>query len=258
MDVLKIGRAPDNNLVLDDASVSRYHARIEFRSGRWHLDDLNSSHGTMINGKIIEGPVELKPSDQIMISEIKLYFDGRALFSEEGKKLLVLSRSSAPSATPGIVDYAPGRVLPGRATAIAPKRSKLPAIAGLSVLFLVFVVLLFAVSTNKSEQQTTDLDKVSSVPQPDIVYATISYDGGEYTGWLKDGVPHSQGIIRYPADGGSGAFVNILVNRENTARMYEGEWRNGLKHGYGKMTYPSGMIEEGYWENGQFVGRLAN
>jgi hypothetical protein len=258
MDVLKIGRAPDNNLVLDDASVSRYHARIDYRSGRWHLDDLNSSHGTKVNGKKIEGPVELKPSDKIMISEVKMYFDGRALFSAEGKQLLVLRRSPASSATPAPFRQTPGQVLPGRATAIAPKRSKLPAIAGLSALILVFAVLLIAVSADKSEPQTTSRNTVTSVPQDVVEYKTFSYDGGEYTGWLKAGIPHGQGTIRYPADGGSGAFVNILVNREKTARMYEGEWRNGLKHGYGKMTYPSGMIEEGYWENGQFVGRRSN
>jgi hypothetical protein len=120
------------------------------------------------------------------------------------------------------------------------------------------VVLLLAVTANKSEQQSANQDSGVYVPPVVSEYATISYDGGEYTGWLKNGVPDGQGTMKYSVSGSSGAFVNILINRENTVSMYVGEWRFGLKHGYGKMTYPSGKVEEGYWENGQFVGRSGN
>jgi hypothetical protein len=257
MDVLRIGRAADNNLVLDDASVSRYHARIYKRSGSWYIDDLNSSHGTTVNGKKVDEPLELKPSDIIMLSDVKLYFDGRAIITEKGKKLL-LSRPAVPVAPSGFAGHNPGRVLPGRVAYITPKKSKLPSTAGLIALFLLFVVLLYAVTANKSEPQKANQGHGAYVPQVVAEYATISYDGGEYTGWLKNGIPDGQGTIKYPVSGSSGAFVNILINREKTVSMYEGEWRNGLKHGYGKMTYPNGRVELGYWENGQFVGLSGN
>ena len=44
---------------------------------------------------------------------------------------------------------------------------------------------------------------------------------------------HAFGVLRY-AHGG----------------MYEGEFKNGLKHGYGKLKHADGQIE-GTWENGE-------
>jgi predicted component of type VI protein secretion system len=45
-----IGRAPGNTHVLEDVAISRQHARIFVRDGRHWLADLNSSHGTFVNG----------------------------------------------------------------------------------------------------------------------------------------------------------------------------------------------------------------
>lgn len=45
-----IGRAPDNDLVLADSRVSRHHARITARGGRFVLADLGSTNGTVVNG----------------------------------------------------------------------------------------------------------------------------------------------------------------------------------------------------------------
>lgn len=48
---LKIGRAPDNDIVLNDLSVSRYHAFLEWQEGKVHLVDLGSKAGTHLNGQ---------------------------------------------------------------------------------------------------------------------------------------------------------------------------------------------------------------
>jgi hypothetical protein len=45
-----IGRHPDNDIVIDDALVSRTHARIEYRRGRFVLCD-NSTNGTYLLGE---------------------------------------------------------------------------------------------------------------------------------------------------------------------------------------------------------------
>jgi len=47
---ITIGRAPDNTIVLESSKVSRNHCVIESRDGRWHVRDLDSSHGTTVNG----------------------------------------------------------------------------------------------------------------------------------------------------------------------------------------------------------------
>ena len=46
---VSLGRAADNDVVLDDASVSRYHARIEWLESQPHVIDLGSANETIIN-----------------------------------------------------------------------------------------------------------------------------------------------------------------------------------------------------------------
>src|SRR5580704_15443341 len=56
------GRNADNNLVLRDNRVSRNHARIFFENGHYVVEDLNSRHGTWVNGERIARHV-LRNSD---------------------------------------------------------------------------------------------------------------------------------------------------------------------------------------------------
>ncbi len=47
-----IGRRSDNDIIIQDASVSNHHARLNFEEN-YFLTDLRSSNGTYINGKKI-------------------------------------------------------------------------------------------------------------------------------------------------------------------------------------------------------------
>ncbi len=71
---VSLGRAADNAVVLDDASASRYHARIEWIGGQPYLTDLGSVNGTLVNGARIEAnvPVRLGPEDRIVIVELEI------------------------------------------------------------------------------------------------------------------------------------------------------------------------------------------
>ena len=48
--VITIGQSNQNDVVLADDSVSRTHARLEYRDGGWHVSDLGSTNGTFLNG----------------------------------------------------------------------------------------------------------------------------------------------------------------------------------------------------------------
>jgi galactitol-specific phosphotransferase system IIB component len=62
--IVKVGRASDNDVVLKDASVSRYHCEFFFdENGNVFLTDKDSSNGTFVNGKKISGSVQLNPND---------------------------------------------------------------------------------------------------------------------------------------------------------------------------------------------------
>ena len=63
-DGIGIGRAANNDLVLDDTAVSSTHARIVRREQGWLLRDLGSSNGTLVNGEavlehVLESGVEI-------------------------------------------------------------------------------------------------------------------------------------------------------------------------------------------------------
>ena len=69
-----LGRAEDNTIVLDDASVSRHHVRIEWLEGHPHLTDLGSANGTLINGAAVaaNAPKRLVFGDGIQIVDFEL------------------------------------------------------------------------------------------------------------------------------------------------------------------------------------------
>jgi hypothetical protein len=50
---LTIGRKSDNDIVISDPGVSRYHARVEIDGNDTYLVDLSSTNGTLINGEEI-------------------------------------------------------------------------------------------------------------------------------------------------------------------------------------------------------------
>lgn len=62
--VINIGRRLDNTIVLDDARISRRHAQLRLRQGRYVLLDLGSRGGTAVNGAEIEECI-LQSGDRI-------------------------------------------------------------------------------------------------------------------------------------------------------------------------------------------------
>ena len=68
-----IGRTDRSYIFIDDASVSREHAFIERRDGRFILEDLKSTNGTSINGEFVDVHV-LNHGDKIRIGNTVLQF----------------------------------------------------------------------------------------------------------------------------------------------------------------------------------------
>ncbi|HEX8917505.1 MAG TPA: FHA domain-containing protein, partial [Chloroflexota bacterium] len=60
----------DNDIVLDDKRVSRHHAEIQEKGGRWLLRDMGSTNGTAVNGKIVK-EAALKPGDQVSLGGLE-------------------------------------------------------------------------------------------------------------------------------------------------------------------------------------------
>lgn len=71
--VVNIGRRLDNQLILDNPHVSRTHAQIRVRQGRYVIFDLGSTSGTKVNGHRISQHV-LRAGDVISIAAIRLVY----------------------------------------------------------------------------------------------------------------------------------------------------------------------------------------
>ena len=74
---LTFGRSSDNDVVLRDFSVSRYHARIEFEDGVARVTDLDSTNGVKINETMVaSGP--LAAGDRLSIGSFVLLVEDSA------------------------------------------------------------------------------------------------------------------------------------------------------------------------------------
>jgi hypothetical protein len=71
--VVTLGRALDNDVVLDDPRVSRHHAQLRVRQGRYVLYDTGSSGGTFVN-QLPVSEVVLNAGDVISLAGAQIIF----------------------------------------------------------------------------------------------------------------------------------------------------------------------------------------
>ncbi len=71
--VISIGRALDNDVIIENPRVSRYHAQLRQRYGRYVLYDVGSSDGTQINGYPVEECV-LHSGDVISFAGVQVIY----------------------------------------------------------------------------------------------------------------------------------------------------------------------------------------
>jgi hypothetical protein len=71
--IMNVGRHRDNDIILDSTNVSRHHAQIRLRFGRFVLFDLGSTGGTMVNGAPIREAV-LQTGDVIRLIDVNLVY----------------------------------------------------------------------------------------------------------------------------------------------------------------------------------------
>ena len=79
---LSIGRAPDNDIILDNRGISRKHARIELAGNEAILIDNESLNGTFINRRKVTEE-RLRDNDVITIGKFELEFHARTTGEEK-------------------------------------------------------------------------------------------------------------------------------------------------------------------------------
>jgi predicted component of type VI protein secretion system len=158
-DQLTIGRDSSNEVVINDAEVSRRHARLTFQGGKYVLEDLGSTNGTFVNGQRLAGPRVLKAGEVVSFGEqIVLVFEA-STFDPAATVASPRAAAAIPSASrpvapppPPTTDYA-GSVPAGPPPMTGPpakKTNPAPIIIGVAALLVVCVCggLLWYIDSN--------------------------------------------------------------------------------------------------------------
>jgi pSer/pThr/pTyr-binding forkhead associated (FHA) protein len=83
---LRVGRMPENDLVIDNLAVSRFHARLHLEERRVFLEDAGSENGCVVNGERLAGRREIAPGDRIAIGKHELRVRSASPAGEPGRK----------------------------------------------------------------------------------------------------------------------------------------------------------------------------
>jgi len=76
---INVGRVQGNDLMLAKGNVSKHHARLLFRDGRFIVTDLKSTNGTYVNGRKISQATIVREGDKIYVGDFVLRLEtGRA------------------------------------------------------------------------------------------------------------------------------------------------------------------------------------
>src|SRR5438046_9718350 len=73
-DLITIGRAPDNMIVIRDPSVSSHHAQLQLVGETYRLKDLDSTNGTRVNGIPIAATA-LRFDDRIRFGAVEARYE---------------------------------------------------------------------------------------------------------------------------------------------------------------------------------------
>ena len=74
--VSKVGRDKTNTISLyNDSYVSRHHAWILLIKGKYYVEDLGSTNGTLLNGEVLAERKQLSSGDQLKFGRTELLFE---------------------------------------------------------------------------------------------------------------------------------------------------------------------------------------
>jgi len=152
-----IGRTPENDLTIDDRSLSRRHALIETIEDRFNLSDCGSSNGTFINGRQITAPTQLEDWDVLTfggVGDVLVRVEADSLPFSEPASNPVINRQSAETLAPA---QQPAK-LSGTTSSF-----RMPLIAIVSAVGILFIAGLALVIGHRS---TPDLNANSNKTRP--------------------------------------------------------------------------------------------
>ncbi|HET8842518.1 MAG TPA: FHA domain-containing protein, partial [Ktedonobacteraceae bacterium] len=91
-----LGRAPGNQIVLNDGKVSSHHAVLQLLGEEYSITDLGSSNGTYINESRLQAniPTELKDGDKIRLGDTTYTYEGNRQDASGHEPTVIASKPS--------------------------------------------------------------------------------------------------------------------------------------------------------------------
>jgi hypothetical protein len=150
-----IGRDASNSVAINDAEVSRKHAKLSLHGSTYMIQDLSSTNGTFINGQRITSGQVLNPGDTVSFGEIiamiyEVAYDPNAtVASGQALKTIapvhrpapISAPAPAPATAPAPVQAYSGQVPAGPIpVAVSPvKKKKFPIWLIIVIVFLLVI-----------------------------------------------------------------------------------------------------------------------
>ncbi len=126
---LRVGRMPENDVVIDNLAVSRFHARLHLEERRVFLEDAGSENGCLVNDERVAGRREIAPGDRIQIGKHELRVRSAAADEGAGRRAGRRKSDGFDGARTYLVGMQPG---PSLAPALADAPAAAPAPAAQS------------------------------------------------------------------------------------------------------------------------------
>lgn len=95
-----LGRDGTNTISINDAEVSRHHARMTLQGGKVVLEDLGSTNGTSVNGNRISGPHVLKAGEMVSFGEDIVFVFEAESFDPDATVVSSPAQVRQPAAAP--------------------------------------------------------------------------------------------------------------------------------------------------------------
>jgi hypothetical protein len=129
---VRIGRSPDNAMVVDNQAVSHHHARVFIgTNGQLLLEDLGSMNGTFVNGRLARN-MSLVPGDSITIGKHTILVEdsremcGFAAWKPPAKPTLASLNETQMLVTKDRHDFLQRIVSEGEKAQVGPDKLRVP------------------------------------------------------------------------------------------------------------------------------------
>jgi len=153
-DQLVIGRDSSSGIAINDAEVSRKHARLNFQGGKYVIEDLGSTNGTFVNGQRLTSSVVLKSGDVVSLGEqIVLLYEslatdaGATMISQKAPARTAVS--ARPVSAPAAAPQAYAAPAAPAAPAMAKPGNNMPLFIAIGVVALICLCVVFFVGVDQ-------------------------------------------------------------------------------------------------------------